>query len=288
MKDIRSFFVSGACVLLLLANYFCWSILVEINDKNLYIKFLNVGQGDSYLVKTPDKITLLVDAGRDSRALAAVKENLELWHQLNLIMLSHPDADHMGSMAEIIKNYGTKQIIINPITKDSNLAKELLEVVKQNGLKVTTAVSGDSFKLGCCVELEIAWPKSASDSSALKVETNEQSIGFFLKYGNFLMFSAGDLGSANEDLIASQLKVAPIDLLKVSHHGSKNSSSVGFLQKLMPATSVIQVGKNSYGHPSTEVLQALAANQRSVLRNDENGTITYITDGINYRVTLEK
>jgi len=248
------------------------------NDNYLAINFYNIGQGDGYLIRTPDNFYLMVDAGRDSKMLDFLASELPPVRMLDAVMISHPDSDHSGMVADIVEKYRPKYIWLNEYSNDNEQYNKVLNNPSAE-TKRKNLVRGDYLKLGCCVEMQILWP--TNNFVETSTENNDRSISFILKYNNFTFWSGGDLGEPLEEKVTPNFNKQPLSVLKIGHHGSKTSSSKRFLELLAPKLCVIQVGVNSYGHPTKEVLQTLEQNCEKVYRTDEDGDVLMKTNGYN-------
>lgn len=269
---------------LLLVNFMGWGLVLERREQRLELTFLNVGQGDAILIETPDRVRMLVDAGKDDSGVVALAGKLRPWQGIDVLMLSHPDGDHVGNMAHILKRYDVDSALYEPVEHDNEAYGNFKTAVAELGVEVVDPAAGEIYRLGCCVKFEILWPQRQAEG----LEPNDTSIAFLLTYGEFELLSLGDLSTEYEIGIVKKRGIGSVDLLKVSHHGSKTSTSAEFVAQVLPTTSVIQVGKgNSYGHPRPEVLAALANFDSAVYRNDVHGQVTYSTDGFSYQVTTQ-
>lgn len=268
-------------------NVFAYTSYVYEAERLLEVKFLDVGQGDSFLVRTPDKVTMLVDSGRDSSVISRLKEQLRLGENVDILLSTHPDGDHVTGFAEVIKQYNPSKVIYNHINHPSAGYTAFLEAIRARSVPTMAVIAGDSFNIGCCVRITFLWPGDPPEADVN--ETNPYSIAIFLEYAEFSMYAGADLPIKEEELTLKALGGKRVDILKVGHHGSKTSTSLQFLQKLQPALGVIQLGKaNTYGHPHAEVLSNLSATGTRVLRNDLHGTISFYTNGHGYKLITSR
>ena len=248
-----------------------------INSNLLEIYFLNVGQGDSILIKSPDNKYILIDTGPDRAVVEQLGKYMPFWDKrIDYLLLTHPDKDHIGGYEGLIASYKIGSIIYTGKQGDSELYRQFEELAKdENYINVGVY---DDFNLGCCIVFDIIWP----DATIISHETtNNTSYGFILKYNNFNAFFGGDLESGYEDQLSIRYPY-DIDLLKVGHHGSKNSTSQQFLKRFKPEIAIIQVGKdNSYGHPSGEVIELLNLNHIKYYINYEYDQLYFKSDGNN-------
>lgn len=250
-------------------------------DRRLGIYFLNVGQGDSILIESPDKKYILVDGGPDKSVIEELQAYLPFWKKsIDYVLITHTDADHLAGILDVLKYYEVKNLIITQ-TEDlpsTDLIVQLRNYIDKKNIITLDLSSDDDSMLGCCVVVDMVWVQNE------KIEDSEKNINnfsksFILKYGNFRGFFAGDLESKYEEIVA-QINPGKIDLLKVGHHGSKTSSSFDFLSRITPTISVISVGKkNSYGHPSEEIISNLNKIGSKTFINYEYDKLYFKTDG---------
>jgi len=276
--------VLGIVVVLFLLNVFAWQeVFALAGNNNLQVYFLNVGQGDSAFVKTPENHQIVIDGGPDLSASGKISNLMPFWDKtIDVIVLSHPEKDHMQGLMDILKKYRANYILDSGIKKDSAEYKEweeILENQKRLGAKIIAVKAGDIVKLGN-VSINILFPYENFYGKKTEDSTNESCVVLNLVFGKNSFLFTGDISTKSEkELIASSDTAIDTDVLKVSHHGSKYSTSEEFLKFISPEFAVICVGKNSYGHPTPEVLQRLEKFGIKVLRTDTNGDIKFVSDG---------
>lgn len=249
------------------------------NDSNLIVRFIDVGQGDCALITCGGQ-SLLIDGGPSSASskLYAILKNLDIG-RLDYIIVTHPDADHCGGVSGAL-NYASCGTFYCSVTDhDTKTFKSILRYLEDTPVSVPTV--GDSFRLGDATVTFLAPVLRTND-------TNEDSLVCKITYGNKSFLFTGDAGFESEGKMLYSAESLDVDVLKVGHHGSKSATSVSFLDEVTPEYAIISVGKNSYGHPTDEVLGRLAGSKAQVLRTDELGTITIETDGEGFLVTNTK
>jgi beta-lactamase superfamily II metal-dependent hydrolase len=251
----------------------------------LQVAFFDVGQGDSFLVSTPDGYNLLVDSGESPDVVSLLQEQLE-GEELSAILVTHPHEDHLGMMAEVIEEFNPDVGFINQFPVDS---KSYLETVRALQLVQASRVElqqGEAIRLGCCAVLEILWP--TTEALVALSDPNLWSTTFRLRYGDFSMTAGGDLYKEQEDEITKKLLIPGGQVVKINHHGSNTSSGQEFIRSHRGGIGVIQVGSNSYGHPAAATLDELEQNSLTVYNNLEHGNIYLQTDGFNYSIDTAK
>jgi competence protein ComEC len=258
-------------------------------NTNLEITFLDVGQGDSILIKTPENVYGLIDAGRNANVMTQLGKYLpQNQKNFEFVIMTHPDADHIEGFLPIFERYTIENLFLTRTAKHSALFKSLKEVIVDKNIKNYTLHSNNDFQIGD-INFNIVWPAKSIDTFAIS-NTNESSISVLLKYRGYTMYSGGDLGIENEQKSLQNLdfEEMPVDILKAGHHGSKNSSSMEFLTKLKPKVTIFSAGKdNSYGHPHNEVLSRVEHISSKILRTDQNLSIKISTDGYTMQIIPE-
>lgn len=261
----------------LLVLFFVLDILVlwQINggdaaNGKLSLYFLPVGQGDSELAMLPGGAKLLIDGGPpDSLVLKNLDEILSPRDRyIDLVVLTHPQQDHFGGLIEILKRYKVGAFIWNGEVGTNPAMNDLLAAVGENKIPLVSLAAGDRIIYGES-DINVLSPVVGG-----KVDINEDALVLALQSGGTKTLFASDVGAKTEASILNSYS-EPIDILKVGHHGSKFSSTASFLSALKPKVAVIEVGKNSYGHPTPEVLNRLADIGAKVFRTDQDGLIKF-------------
>lgn len=252
------------------------------SDKKLHLAFLDVGQGDSILITTPTQNYALVDGGPDEKVIDQLSQEMPFYDRtIELVVLTHPHADHLVGLIEVLKRYEVRNILMTEAAYDSDPYREWIKVVQDEEASVRYAYMGQEMRLGE-VNLEVLWPKDKTtlDYWAAK-DINNTSIVLLLKYGDFSTLLTGDAGKE----ILDQLSLdGSVDVYKEPHHGSAGALSLDFLDKIQPTLIVISVGKNSFGHPSALVLGEATKRGVEVLRTDKDGTVEVTSDGARWEV----
>ncbi|MFA5207845.1 MAG: ComEC/Rec2 family competence protein [Candidatus Paceibacterota bacterium] len=278
----KSFFI---LLTLLILNFLVFPFVVIVSlPAYLEVSFFDVGQGDSIFIEAPGGYQVLIDGGPSySKVLDGLSKEMFINDkEIDLIILSHPESDHMTGLFSVLENYKVENIIWTGIEKDGVKFETWKRMISEEGANIYYANSGDVINVGE-VKLEIISPKELIAGKEFE-ESNNTAIVSKLTYKDSSFLFTGDISSK----IENELDDINVDVLKVAHHGSKYSTSEDFLKKVNPLVSVIQVGKNSYGHPTEEVLTRLDNFDIKVLRNDTNGDIKIVSDGLNYKIITSK
>ena len=274
-------------------NFFCWQeVFALAGPQKLKVDFLNVGQGDSFFIETPANNKILIDGGPDVTVLQKLGEILPFWDkEIDLVVLTHPDSDHVTGLIDVLQKYKVDNILWNGIVKDGTEYQKWLKVLaaqQKNGARIIIAKAGEEIKSGG-VSLDILNPKDSLQGKYFK-EDNDTGVVSRLVYGKESFLFTADIDSKEEQKL-TEIASSPeaprndelkSDVLKVAHHGSKYSTSNLFLAAVQPQIAVISDGKNNtYGFPTPEALQRLQNYDIKVLRTDTNGDIKMVSDGNN-------
>lgn len=245
-------------------------IVLGCQNHRLELVFLDVGQGDSTLIKTPDGQTVLIDGGPDNKVLRGLGKNLPFYRRsIDFMILSHYHDDHITGLIEIIKRYQVRTLIYSGQDSDSLLISELLRVVSQYKveLKVLNGQAGLSFGPTC--NLNLLNPTILG----IKEDPNN-SLVFRLDCDGRSFLLAGDNGSAAEKALLTSGWPLEADIFKASHHGSNTSNGAAFLEKINPRLIIISVGAdNRFGHPGSFFLERATALDIPIKRTDIEGDV---------------
>ncbi|TSC94223.1 MAG: hypothetical protein CEN87_574 [Parcubacteria group bacterium Licking1014_1] len=287
MKNKYLLFLAG---FLLLLNIFAWKEIFDLaGSNNLKVYFLDVGQGDSFFIETPQFHQILIDGGPDSTIVKKLQDLMPPQDRsIDLVILTHPEKDHMQGLIEVLQRYKINYILWTGVARDISEYQKWIEVLteeQKQGAEIITAYSGQSVKAGSA-SIDILYPFENLSGKELK-NSNDSSVVFRLVFGENEFLFTGDITNKTEEGFLSNSFNLQSDVLKVSHHGSKYSTSEDFLKSVNPEIAVISVGKNSYGHPTSEVLQRLEDFGIKVLRTDKDGDIEIVSDGENININTQ-
>lgn len=236
------------------------------------IVFVNVGQGDAEIVKSGSWCGL-IDGGPSGSEAAIESELRRLGvSRLDAVVVSHPHADHTGGLSGVVYDYRPKAAYVG---EGAGSATASLRAV---GARITKVRRGTTLRFGS-LRAKVLSPGS------LTGDANEDSVVLLLEAGGKRFLFTGDCTGANETVVGSICaRGPPVYLLKVAHHGSRHSTSSGFLAETDPTFAVIGVGPNSYGHPTPETVSALRSSGARIYSTQNNGSIT-VTVSSSGRVT---
>ena len=287
-QELRKIFNNTVLGLLLLVAIAICLAIASRPDNLLHIYFCDVGQGDAILIKTPQNRQILVDGGRDEQVLNCLSDALPFYdHTLDLVILTHPHADHVGGLINVLRTYQVEKVVFQQTPYKSADYQEFIDLLGEKNLPTLKVVAGDILALDQQTRAEIWYPLSKAELELLAAsidpydgeDVNDSSIVFRLVCGDFETLLTGDAPEQVQKLLLGQGVVKESDVLKVAHQGAKDGSDENFLEKVNPKLAVISVGEdNTYGHPHQETLEELENTGVKVKRTDRDGTVEVISD----------
>lgn len=259
-----------------------YAVQSQEDRQNLEVVFLDVGQGDAILIKTPYEQNILIDGGPDNAILSQLGRNLAFFDkEIDLMILSHPHSDHVTGLVEVLKRYNVEKILMTGVNHTAPDYIAFLEQIDQQKIEVEFANSQKDIILGEDLVFKLLYPWE--DLTQKEVDNlNNTSIVGKLIYKNNSFLLTGDAEIEIEQELVNSGADLSADVLKAGHHGSKTATTQEFLDKVKPQYVVIQSGKgNKFGHPHLRTLNTLEKNNIKVLRNDQLGAINFVSDGDN-------
>ena len=262
-----------------------WYNLYAASSNSNYLKvvFLDVEQGDSIYIETPDGHQMLIDGGPDARVLSQLSQVMPFGDRsIDVVVATHPDADHIGGLPQILDTYEVSTFIENGVTSNTKVYQSLEQKILKNKIKKIIALRGNSILLDKekNIHFDILFP----DRDVSNFDSNDASVVGKLVYGNESFMLTGDATVYTENLIKWNESDAILksQVLKLGHHGSHTSSSLPWLESVNPEISIISAGKdNRYGHPHKDILERLKDLKIPYLATYEKGNIIFKTDGEN-------
>ncbi len=245
------------------------------HSQNLKVIFFDVGQGDAILISQGQN-QVLIDGGKDGKIiLEKLGKYVPFWDRtIEMVIATHPDADHIGGLIEVARNYKIETVLETDAKSDSQTFKTWEDLINSKNIEKTEALKNTAIKFPNEAQIQILYPFSLANSSGS--DSNDWSVAARLNFGKNKFLFTGDLPSAKEAELMNSKSDVSADVLKVSHHGSKYATSEEFLNAVSPEEAVISVGKNnSYGHPAPEIIERLLKNGTKIWRTDEAGDIRY-------------
>jgi competence protein ComEC len=266
-------------------------------DGRLHFDFLDVGQGDSALVTFPDGTTLLVDGGGrvnyraagddgetfvpDTRGIGESVVSEFLWYRgysrIDRIVATHADADHIQGLNDVARNFSVGSAAFGRTPPADPEFADLAAVLQKRGIPVETISRGESTNIGGVV-VDVLYPIATDDPAA--VSDNDHSVVLRFRMGNRTILMTGDIERTAENALVTADETLRSDVIKVPHHGSRTSSTPGFIEAVHPTVAIISVGRTSpFGHPHKEVVERWRSSGVQVMTTGERGMISISTNG---------
>jgi competence protein ComEC len=281
-KRVHSILIS-----LLILNITAFFFVCQLSKDNpLKVVFFDVGQGDGIFIETPEGYQFVIDGGPDYNVMAEkISNQIPFWDKdIDGVILTHIDNDHVNGLFGVLEKYRIKNVFWSGATKEDDQEKggnweSMLKKEKDEGGIITLAKSGRKIIAGSST-IEFLWPENTS--AGIQDDINESSLVAKLCYKSNCLLFTGDISFEEENnLLNKDIKA---DIIKISHHGSKYSTSNDFLSAVKPSLAIIQVGKNNYGHPTQEALGRISSSGAKILRNDKDGDIEIYSDGSDFKI----
>ncbi len=249
----------------------------ENPSSELAVHYIDIGQGDSELIVTPQGETVMIDCGPNYSEDVLIRYlKLNSVKTIDYLVLTHPHEDHIGGADKVINELEVKNVIMPDVTTTTSTFKKLLNAISENDTKLITAKTGDKYQLEES-EFKILGPVTIDEDNL-----NNCSIVLRFRFKDTYFLFTGDAEAKAETEILDTFsdKELKSDVLKVGHHGSSTSTSEDFLKAVMPSAAVISCEKNNkFGHPHSETLEILEKYGIKCLRTDKLGSIVLYSDG---------
>jgi competence protein ComEC len=280
MRNARRIILASLATIVLIS---VWSNARVAYLGALEVYVLDVGQGDAIYVRTPSGLDMLVDGGRSVSVLRRLSEIMP-WDDrfIDVVVATHPDADHIGGLPPVLGRYGVGVFVEPGIESGNFIDDEVHRLLLERGIRSVLARRGMLIDFGDGSLFDILYPEG--DVSNLR-DTNDASIVGMMRFGSTSVMLTGDAPQHVERRIVS-LDGASLssEILKAGHHGSHTSSAEAFVRAVNPRWAVISAGKdNSYHHPHEEVIGLFRRLGIEIIRTDDVGTISFVSDGSSFR-----
>lgn len=251
---------------------------------NLEVHFIDVGQGDSMLLKYGNK-TMLIDGGPiEAGSTTASYLKRQGISKIDILVSTHPHSDHIGGLLKVLKEFPVGMVYDSGQPHTTQTYEEYLTLIDQKNIRYRVPEPGDTIDFAPGVNVQVL-SVGVVDNGDL----NDKSIVLKVSHGSISFLFMGDAGFDTESLLLSSGYDLKSDVLKVGHHGSKYSSGTAFIKAVDPKISVIEVGSNNpYGHPTIEAIGRLDAAGSQVYRTDRDGNVVITSDGKGIIVAAER
>lgn len=291
MLRYKKQFIYCIILVIFLTSFFAFNVYsANLNNDFLRVSFFDVGQGDSAFIQTPGGKDILIDGGPDQKVIGKLNSTLPFYDKyIDIIIITHPHADHIAGLIKVLDKYQVGTIYYNEVDFKSSLYLQLIKKINDKNIKLVKVNKLDLINLEDNINLELINPIEILDNTVIKNNTdnnsedknvNNTSLVAKLIYKEDSFLFAGDAENEEENLLMQNNFDLEADVFKVSHHGSPNANSQGFLQTINPDIAIISVGtKNKFGHPSMRVLKKIERAGAKIYRTDINGTIKIISNG---------
>ncbi len=271
----------GALLAMATMTGMIWAAGLSLPDGRLHVFFLDVGQGDAILVQA-GRHRVLIDGGPSADVLEReLGKHLPFWDRtLDVVVLSHPEADHLAGLVEVLQRHKVGAVLEGPLTSSSEMYRKWSQGLGASGIPRVQARPGLAMRLGKRVSVEALFPPE-EPFLGTGADTNNNSVVLRVRAGAVSFLLPGDLESVGEGILLAQEVDVTATVLKVAHHGSDTSTTSRFLAAVAPRAAVISVGTdNKFYHPSKEVVQRLEQIVGDKLyQTPQWGTVEMITDG---------
>jgi len=247
-------------------------------ENQLIVHFLDVGQGDATLIKTPHGDDILIDGGPDNTVIQKLGKYLPYgdW-DIELMILTHPHSDHVTGLVEVLERYEVEKILMTGVHHTSPDYLAFLDLIKTKNIPTEIIDSPREVEIDDVV-FQIIYPNTNFTNQRVE-ELNNTSIVAKMVYASTSVMFTGDL-ETEEGLLAQSMVQIDADIYQAGHHGSSNANDNGFVEMLSPDYVVISAGAdNSYGHPHYRSLKNFQRTGAEIFRTDRNGDVVFIGDG---------
>ncbi|WP_047984706.1 ComEC/Rec2 family competence protein [Ornithinibacillus californiensis] len=282
MLQIKRIFTSMLLFFLVFAAIDSALAYEEIAPK-MDVHFINVGQGDSIFIKTPGQKNILIDAGPPKAGKKVVKYLKGLGvKELDLIIATHPDRDHIGGLPAVMKEFKVKEILDSGKLHITRAYANYMNEIRKQDIPLTVAKAGKEVSIDTLLDMRIL------NAYGKRKNNNQSSIAFKLSYNDVDFLFLGDIEDKQENKIAKTYDVRA-EIIKIAHHGSKSSSSEKFLEQVDPEVAVITYSKyNDYGHPVNRVINKLFELETDIYSTAVYGDLVIHTEGEHYVILPQR
>ena len=267
-------------LLLLLVDTLLLRLDWQNSRRVLTFAMLNVGQGDALFIESPTGTQIMFDGGPARKVLGPLAGVMSPFDRtIDAIVITNPDADHIGGFSDILKNYKIGLVLEPGTLNDSKTFQNLKTEIKNQNISNILARKGMRLHIGGGAFIDILFP----DRDVSSWETNDGSVVARLSYGDTSIMLTGDATKKTEKIILEENLSTELEstFLKVGHHGSRTSTSSSFVKTVSPEYALISAGKdNKYGHPHQDTLSALSQFGAKIIRTDLSGSIIIKCDTI--------
>jgi len=262
---------------IMISGYLAFCVLFwQLPDDKFHIMFLDVGQGDSIFIKTPQNHQILIDGGPDNAVVEELGGVMPFFNKsIDLVVLTHPHADHINGLVEVLERFEVENVLITGVADDEEAYIEFLNVIDEKDIRIFIAEEGTDFLFNDML-LDVLYPFESIAGMSFD-NLNNSSVVVRVVYEDIEVLLTGDLEMEGEEKLVEAGVELKSDILKAGHHGSKTASGLEFLGEVGAEIAVISCGlNNKFGHPHEEAMQNFAlSGVEEVRRTDLEGTVEY-------------
>jgi len=286
VKNLKYYLILFLALILVLI----WSVYLQEPDTKIHIYIFDVGQGDAELIQK-NNFQILVDGGPDNSVITKLGEVMPIEdREIEEVILTHPHADHLSGLIQVLSRYKVKKIVYSGVNYDSSIYSEFSKIISENQIAIEIPTIGQS-EITSAGELTYFWPGKNGNNQSDNL--NNTSEVFQFDCGEFSAVFSGDCETDCWEKIeeANKKELKNVDYLKISHHGSKNGTNKELIDILKPKFVTISLGKNNkYGFPHKETVDILESSGADIYRTDLLGTIdiSIADDGRNWQIKTKK
>ena len=249
------------------------------SSAQMLVHFIDVGQGDSIFIQSPNGKNMLVDGGTKDYGddVVAYLKSLNV-SKIDYVVATHPDADHIGGLIDVVNTFTVGTFLNSGKEHTTKTYEDLLKAIQNKNITYTEPKTGDTISLDNALKVQVLAANPTAE------DNNDASIVLKVTYNKVSFLLTADAGIEMEKEIAAKYDVSST-ILKAGHHGSSTSSSLAFLQKVKPAAVILSYGKdNTHGHPHDEVMANLKQLETKAYSTAQDGTIIVKTNGTTYSI----
>ncbi len=285
IKIYKKIFSSNNIFIIIFLLVFLDICIYREIDYSFRIVFLDIGQGDSILLKTPNYNYILIDGGEDSTVLDELGEVLPFWHRkIDIIIGTHSDCDHICGLKYVLEKYNVNKVFLNDLEGSDKDVQNIVNLCSLVGVSLSEMYMGDFIQVGDFY-LKALWP----EKDVVYENSNQSSIVLYGLFQEIDFLLTGDIEENQEECIVNSRSLENLEILKVSHHGSRTATGNEILERTDPKYAVISCGiNNKFNHPSEDVVSRLIEHNIETFRTDLNGRVEFIISNGSVKIKLEK
>jgi competence protein ComEC len=243
-------------------------------DKDFHLYFIDVDQGDSILIRTPDLKYILIDGGEHELIIDRLSTILPFWcRKIDVVIGTHADSDHIGGLVHVMDNYDVSALFVSDLYDESEILRKIIEISEKKNVYIDELLQDEHISIEN-FKLKVLWP----ERDFIAENKNQSSIVLKGIYKQFSFLLTGDIEDTQEHFLP-YMEIGS-QVLKISHHGSKTSTTSEFVKWVDPSIAVISCGvNNKFNHPHEETIQVLENSDIHIFRTDKLGTIHFTVKG---------